>query len=231
MTPREEQILHFMQAFGGRTYENVLNKTFFESKNTTQKSIDRLVKHSILRREKTGLLSPKSALVFGADVFDSAIELFGEKAKHSQISISSIKHFMLEQVAYYWLSYIGEVKRASVKQYSLIYIHTPDLILTTADNKLMFIELEITIKSQQRYKEIVGQLSRINELFAVIYVLNNEKDVLKLASIMPKFAKLYFISIDELISNIKSSSKIGAKSQQSIINSNKEALGGLFVSN
>lgn len=231
MTPREEQIIYFMQTFGGRTYESVLNQTFFESKNTTQKSIDRLVKINILKKEKTGLLSPKSALIFGSDIKDSAIELFGEKAKQCQISISSIKHFMYEQIVFYWLSNIGDVKRASVKQHSLLYIHTPDLILTTNDNKLMFIEIELTIKSQQRYKEIVSQLSKVNELFAVVYVLVDAKTVFKLASIMPKFAKLYFISLDELIANIKSSSKIGAKSQQSILNSNKEALGGLFISN
>ena len=63
------------------------------------------------------------------------------------------------------------------------------------------IEIEHRKKSAPRYTKLMQDVAKDNPE-AIIYILDSKTKIKSFASIMPKWHKLFFISIDELIKNI-----------------------------
>lgn len=93
--------------------------------------------------------------------------------------------------------------------------HTPDFILFSQEKKIN-IEIEITKKTEKRYKEIIFKSVKDGADY-MLYVLRKKEDVKSFAEYMPRSNKLMFIDIDSLIFNIKTTGKISPIFQEELL--------------
>lgn len=221
LTERDKAIFIFMQNNGGKTFEKVLAKTFFTSEYSCHNRVSCMIKERILKRVLTGVATPRSMLVFGDEIKEWFKKEIGEEPKNASISRTLIEHEMLQQIAYYWLSQIYDVFRTTPKNWDeKTKGHRPDLFITTSNKSVIYVELERTQKTTERYKKLITELS-YRTINMVLYVFPKESDVNKYMNLLPRWSKLSFISLEQLISNIKTTNKIGAQKQD-------EKLGGIF---
>ena len=129
--------------------------------------------------------------------------------------MSTIEHNIIEQITFFWLQKIGEVKRTVVFNDSKDLNHTPDFILFSQEKKIN-IEIEITKKTEKRYKEIIFKSVKDGADY-MLYVLRKKEDVKSFAEYMPRSNKLMFIDIDSLIFNIKTTGKISPIFQEELL--------------
>jgi len=210
---KDIEILKFINLFG-KSFADVLGNTFF---NTTQQARDRLVKikkMGLIRYKSTGLMKPRNAIFLTAEAKTMLIRM-GENIKDGKITISSLEHNMLEQIAFYWLGKIGDIDRALVYRDNSTLRHIPDMILKI-NNKKINVEVEITQKSKTNYKRSTLKMSEDNP-YSVLYICMNKKKALTIAKSLPSWDKFVFIDIETLICNIKSQNRVGAMSQRKIL--------------
>ena len=98
-----------------------------------------------------------------------------------------------------------------------ILIYRPNALLgVSSREKKINIEVEITKKTEKRYKEIIFKSSKDGADY-ILYVVKKKEDVKSFAEYMPRSNKLMFIDIDSLIFNIKTTGKINPIFQEQLL--------------
>ena len=216
MTKRDIQIFKFINIFG-KTYNEVLEKTFFSNIKSARNRITILKKQGFVNFWQTGLLSPRNAIVLSAEIKEFLHDEFDIKPKNVKLHNSTIYHNIIEQISFYHLSKlqtISKIERATIYKHSKIYHHIPDIILHLQNHKI-FIEIETSKKNPKRYIEIFEQCQKDN-ILQIIYVVKSQKILENYSQSFPKFEKLFFITIDDLIKNITNDKMLNAKKQSDI---------------
>jgi len=205
VTDRDVEILKFIGLFG-KTYDKVLAKTFFNTESFERRRIKKLNEMDLVSFWKTGLMSPRRAIVLTNQAREFLINEFDFKPTNAKLSITTIKHNIAEQIAYYHLKKIGQVIRTTVYSHGKKLNHVPDFILLTQDKKIN-IEVELTKKSAKRYIEILLKTKKDNVNY-ILYVLNKQSDIERFKNHLPRDDRLMFIDLESLINNIKNFNKI-----------------------
>lgn len=214
ITKRDEEILKFINFFG-KSYQEVLAKTFFPSLSSTKNRMVALKKQDIISYWNTNLISPRKAIVLSQSTvlyFERHLDI---KVKKAKLHLSTIQHNIIEQIAFFWLQKIGEVKRTVVINDSKNLNHTPDFILFSQGKKIN-IEVELTKKTEKRYKEIIFKSVKDGADY-ILYIVKKKEDVKSFAEYLPRSNKLMFIDIDSLIHNIKTTGKINPIFQEQLL--------------
>ena len=210
ITERDFQIFALMSEFGGKTFLNVLSQTFFENEQVARNRLNILKKDKMIKFVKTGLMSPRNAIY----PTDAGLRYFKEKGLKTvvtSVSSSTVEHLVIEQIAYFYLKKIGKnVERTIVKNHSKSHAHTPDLAYVH-DQKKVYIEIERTIKREDELAKIFLNIKK-DDVHAIIYVFENEKKMAQIATKIPIFEKVHYVTIDALKSASKDG-KIGAIKQ------------------
>ncbi len=214
ITKRDEEILKFINIFG-KTYTKVLEKTFFPSLSSAENRVTKLKNQNIISYWNTNLISPRRAIVLSESTksyFERHLDI---KVKKTKIHLSTIQHNIIEQISYFWLLKIGEVKRTVVINDSKNLNHTPDFILFSQGKKIN-IEVELTKKTEKRYKEIIFKSVKDGADY-ILYIVKKKEDVKSFAEYLPRSNKLMFIDINSLIYNIKTTGKINPIFQEQLL--------------
>lgn len=206
LTQRDKEVLTFLNRYG-KTYLEVLGETFFNNIQVARNRINKLAKDGLIGYWNTGLMKPRRALVLTKDSREYLENELGLEPKNAKINKSTIEHNVIEQIADYHLQKIGTVERTTVyKHFSKLH-HVPDFIFTNDNGSRFYIEVELTKKSQARYKSIVHSMSRDNPN-GIVYVTDTKERASAIAKTMPIWDKLYFIDIQTLVSNITEHGKL-----------------------
>jgi len=209
----ELEILIFISYFG-RSYAEVLGHTFYKSTQTARNKISLMKKKGLLKLVPTGLTQPRNAITLPKSTKDLLIDL-GYTPKVHRGTISQLHHTIIEQIAFYQLSKIGEVTRTSVWHHKNMYHAVPDLIVQTQIHTIA-IEVEAHQKGNPRYKDFVQRASKDN-FDRVLYIMPNKKLMITIANNMPDWDKLFFIDIETMIENIKHHNKIKPFTQKELL--------------
>lgn len=200
ITNRDIEIFKFINSYG-KTYIEVLAKTFFTNEQVARNRINSLAKQNLISYWNTNLMKPRRAIVLTADTKVMLEDEFEIKAKNVKLNRTTIQHNIIEQITQFHLSKIGSVERTTVSTHQDKLNHIPDFIFTNSNGNKINIEIELSKKSAPRYTKLMQDVAKDNP-DAIIYILDSKTKIKSFASIMPKWQKLYFISIDELIKNI-----------------------------
>ena len=212
ITERDLEIFKFINRYG-KTYIEVLAKTFFTNEQVARNRMNALAKQNLISYWNTGLMKPRRAVVLTSDTKAMLEEEHELTAKSVKLNRTTIQHNIIEQIADYHLSQIGTVERTTVFTHNDKLHHIPDFIFTNEFGNKINIEVELTKKSAPRYTKLMQAVSKDNP-DAIIYILDSPSKIKSYASIMPKWHKLFFISIDELIKNIEQTGQIKPHSQE-----------------
>lgn len=216
ITDRDIEIFKFINRYG-KSYIEVMGKTFFNNEQVARNRINSLFKQGFISYWNTNLMTPRRAIILSEEIKKYLYEEHDIKPKNAKLNASTITHNMLEQLADYYLSKLdnSKVERTTVYEHGSKLNHVPDLIYHHEKGRV-YIEVETSKKSQKRYKEIFEKMQKDNVL-QVIYIVKNEKILQSFATTFPRWSKLKFITIDDLINNIKTKNRIDPISQSDII--------------
>ena len=212
ITERDIKIFKFINKYG-KSYIEVLAKTFFTNEQVARNRINILAKQNLISYWNTGLMKPRRALVLTADTRSMLENEYEIILRSTKLNRTTIHHNVIEQIPDYHLSKIGTVERTTVYTHKEKLHHIPDFIFTNENGNKINIEVELTKKSAPRYVKLMQSVSKDNP-DAIIYILSSKDKIKSYASIMPKWHKLFFISIDELIKNIKQTGQIKPTPQE-----------------
>ena len=222
--PKDIEVAKFVSIFG-KSFAEVLGKTFYGSVQHARNNISRMKKIGFIKLSPTGLLKPRNALMLSSSTKRLLIDM-GYSPKEFRVSIGQMEHNMIEQIAYYHLSKIGSVERASVYRDKNRYYSVPDLVLSTPTGQI-FVEIEIHQKSKAAYRDFVTKSAKDNPR-SVLYICTNQKIMTSIANAMPPWDKLLYIDIDTLISNIASTQKVGPTKQNDLLRNKEDTGNSLF---
>jgi hypothetical protein len=212
ITERDIKIFKFINRYG-KTYIEVLAKTFFQNEQVARNRMNSLAKQNLISYWNTGLMKPRRAVVLTSDTKQLLEDEHELTVKSVKLNRTTIQHNIIEQIADYHLSTIGTVERTTVYTHNDKLHHIPDFIFTNEFGNKINIEVELTKKSAPRYTKLMQAVSKDNP-DAIIYILDTHSKIKSYASIMPKWHKLFFISIDELIKNIEQIGQIKPLAQE-----------------
>jgi len=220
LSERDVNILRMIAEFGGKTFIEVLEDTFWYGKKlASQQARDRVQKlkkkYKLLRHVPTGLVKPRNAIALTEFAKRYAEDELGIETASLFLSPVTIWHSIYEQIAWYWLCLGGrEASRTIVKRWSLEHKHTPDLLYFHEGDtaKPVYVEIELHPKSPSRYIDIMRRI-HADKVHAVLYVFENENKMRKIGRKLPVDDSLYFVSIDRLIQSVSTTGKIGAIKQ------------------
>lgn len=215
LTNRDIEIFKFLNRYG-KTYIEVLGKTFFSSEQIARNRVNRLAKYNLIGYWNTGLMKPRRALVLTSDSKAYLDEELGYEVKKAKINQTTIHHNVLEQITDFYLQKIGKVERATVYTHYKHLNHIPDFIYYNEDGKKFYIECEVTKKSINRYNLIVDKATKDNP-YAVIYVADTIEKAKAIARVMPVWSKLFYIDLEGLIKNISNVKKIQPIAQRDLL--------------
>lgn len=211
ITPRDIEVFKFINRYG-KSYNEVLGKTFFSNTSTASKRMYQLQKQGLITFWKTSLLSPRRAIVLTNETKEFLENEYELKPKNTKINVSTIHHNILEQITDYHLSKIGVVLRTTISEHSKTLHHVPDFIFTSKNNQRFNVEIELTKKSQERYKMILLNTNK-DDVDGILYIFETKNDIERYINFMPKDSRLLFIDINTMISNIASLERINPISQ------------------
>ena len=97
LTNRDIEIFKFLNRYG-KTYIEVLGKTFFSSEQIARNRVNRLAKYNLIGYWNTGLMKPRRALVLTSDSKVYLDEELGYEVKKAKINQTTIHHNVLEQI-------------------------------------------------------------------------------------------------------------------------------------
>jgi len=212
ITERDLDMFKFINKYG-KSYIEVLAKTFFTNEQVARNRINILAKQNLISYWNTGLMKPRRAIVLTADTKSMLENEYEVTARSTKLNRTTIHHNVMEQIVDYHLSKIGTVERTTVYTHKEKLYHIPDFIFTNESGNKINIEVELTKKSAPRYVKLMQSVSKDNP-DAIIYILSLKKKIKAYASIMPKWHKLFFISLDELIKNIEQTGQIKPTPQE-----------------
>lgn len=217
LTQRDRDILAMIAEHGGKTFVEVLARTFWiDAKMAEQQARDRINKlkkqYKLLRHAPTGLIKPQNAIAltdFGKRWCLDETEI---EAGTLFLSPVTAWHSIYEQIAWYWIMKTGRrVSRTIVKKWSKGHKHTPDL-LYFHEEKPVYVEIELNGKSPDRYLDLIKK-SRSDGAHAMFYIFENEKRMKQLGRKLPTSDLIYITNIDDLIKSVRETGKIGAVKQ------------------
>jgi len=214
ITKRDIEIFKFINRYG-KSYTEVLSKTFFNNLQVARNRVNKLAKQGLINYWNTNLMTPRRALILSEETKKFMEETFELKITKAKLNVSTIQHNVMEQITDFYIQKLGDVERTTVFTHQKILHHIPDLLLNHEQGKIFF-EIELTKKSYKRYIEIFEKMKKDN-VIQVVYVVKNEAVLKSFSSNFPRWEKLRFITIDSLVSNLKSGKKLGALSQEEII--------------
>lgn len=214
ITTRDIEILKFINFFG-KSYPDVLGKTFFNGLQQAKNRLTSLKKMEMIDTRNTGLVKPRNALVLTSQGRSFLSDRGVDPRTSVKIHVSTIEHNVIEQVCYYWLKRIGEVERTTVYHHSETLNHVPDMIYEDGSGRKFYIEVELNQKSMNNYNEILERTRR-DDPFAVVYVTQTPQKAISLARNMPKWTKLYYVDVDAMIENIKWLGKMQPEPQEAL---------------
>lgn len=212
ITERDIKIFKFINKYG-KSYIEVLGKTFFTNEQVARNRMNILAKQNLISYWNTGLMKPRRAIVLTADTKSMLENEYEVTTRNTKLNRTTIHHNVIEQIVDYHLSKIGTVERTTVYTHKEKLHHIPDFIFTNKSGNKINIEVELTKKSAPRYVKLMQAVSKDNP-DAIIYILSGKDKIKSYASIMPKWHKLFFISIDELIKNIEQTGQIKPTPQE-----------------
>ncbi len=219
LTDRDNQIIKFVGTFG-KSYVEVFAKTFFAgtSEQVARNRVNKLVNQDkVLKHVSTGLSKPRFFLALTEYGREIAEDMGIETVKSPHFAMSTVKHNMLEQIAFFWISQIREITRTTVKSHSKAgFSHTPDMVFSSASGKRVYVECEVTKKTGKRYGDIFVAMLR-DDVEMVLYVMNDDAEMARIAKVMPPFDRLRFTTVDRLISSITQDKKISSLKQIDVI--------------
>jgi len=212
ITQRDIEIFKFINKYG-KSYIEVLAKTFFTNEQVARNRMNILAKQNLISYWNTGLMKPRRAIVLTADTKSMLEDEHELVARSTKLNRTTIHHNVMEQIVDYHLSKIGTVERTTVYTHNKKLHHILDFIFTNESGNKINIEVELTKKSAPRYVKLMQAVSK-NNPDAIIYILSSKDKIKSYASIMPKWHKLFFISLDELINNIEKTGQIKPTPQE-----------------
>jgi len=212
MTDRDIEIFKFINKYG-KSYIEVLAKTFFTNEQVARNRINILAKQNFITYWNTNLMKPRRAMVLTTDTKSMLENDFDITPRNTKLNRTTIQHNIIEQIVDFHLSKIGTVERTTVYTHKEKLHHIPDFIFTNESGNKINIEVELTKKSAPRYAKLMQSVLKDNP-DAIIYVLSSKEKIKAFASIMPKWHKLFFISVDELIKNITQTGQIKPTPQE-----------------
>lgn len=213
LTPRDIEIFKFINRYG-KSYNEVMARTFFSSPITSSKRMNELQKQGLITFWKTNHISPRRAIVLTSEAKEYLSDVHKIKPKNTKINITTLNHNIIEQIADYHLSQIGQVIRTTISEHSKTLHHIPDFIFLSKNNQRFNIEIELTKKASARYKEILISTTK-DDVDGILYIFEKKDDIARYINFLPFDKRLLFIDIDTMISNIKLYQKINPISQQS----------------
>jgi len=212
MTKRDIEIFKFINKYG-KSYIEVLARTFFTNEQVARNRMNILAKQNLISYWNTGLMKPRRAIVLTADTKSMLEDEYEIVSRSTKLNRTTIYHNLMEQIVDYHLSKIGTVERTTVYTHKEKLHHIPDFIFTNEAGNKINIEVELTKKSAPRYAKLMQSVSKDNP-DAVIYILSSKEKIKSYASIMPKWHKLFFISLETLIKNIEQTGQIKPTPQE-----------------
>jgi hypothetical protein len=206
ITDRDIELFKFINRYG-KTYNDVLGRTFFSSPITSAKRINVLKKQGLISFWNTKLQSPRRLIVLTNETQEFLQNEHDIKAKNPKLNVTTIHHNMIEQLADFWLQKIGSVERTTTATHNSELHHVPDFIFTSKNGQKFNIEVELSKKSIGRYKTILLNTKKDN-IDGILYIVRTKEDIQRFKEFLPLDNRLLFIDIDSLIYNIKESGKI-----------------------
>ncbi len=220
LTKRDIEIFKFINRYG-KSYNEVMARTFFSSPITSSKRLNELQKQGLITFWNTKHISPRRAIVLTNEAKEYLSEHHDLKPKNAKMNLTTLHHNIVEQIADFHLSQIGQVIRTTISEHSKTLHHVPDFIFISKNNQRFNIEIEFTKKSQSRYKEILIATSK-DAIDGILYIFPKREDIERYIDFLPKDRRLLFIDIDSLISNITNFGKINPISQEQNLFQNHE---------
>lgn len=217
LTARDIEILELMSVFGGKTYIEVLEKTFWVGhKNAKIQARNRMTillkKYGLFLYKLTGLTSPRSAWALSEAGKDIVRTMFNKNITNISVSPVTTQHNIMEQITYYWLKKLGKnPERTVVSKWSKNHKHTPDIAYET-EKGVIYVEIEKNLKAAGEYNTIFSHIVQ-DKVFKVLYVVESQKRVEQFANNLPLSEKIMLVSTDTLVAAAQSG-KIGAISQK-----------------
>jgi hypothetical protein len=212
ITQRDLEIFKFINRYG-KSYLEVLGKTFFTNEQVARNRINILAKQNLIGYWHTNLMKPRRAIVLSSDTKRMLEEEYGIAPRSTKLNRTTIMHNIIEQIVDFYLQKIGTVERTTVHTHGQVLHHIPDFIFTNTQGNKINIEVELTKKSAPRYAKLMQLVAKDNP-DAIIYVLSSSQKIKAFASIMPKWHKLFFISVNDLIKNIETYGQIKPTPQE-----------------
>lgn len=200
ITDRDIEIFKFINKYG-KSYIEVLAKTFFSNEQVARNRMNILAKQNLITYWNTSLMKPRRAIVLTSDTKSMLENDFDITPRNAKLNRTTIQHNIIEQIVDFHLSKIGTVERTTVYTHRDKLHHIPDFIFTNESGNKINIEVELTKKSAPRYAKLMQLVAKDNP-DAIIYILTSKEKIKSFATIMPKWHKLFFISIEDLIKNI-----------------------------
>lgn len=219
---RDLEMLDIMANFGGKTFKRVLAETCFRGlKNPLQQVANRLYKikksMKIFKYVETGLAKNKYAIALNKSGVDLLNNMGHELSQSVVISPQTVNHTILEQITFYYLKKLGKnVQRTIVANWRKEHFHTPDLMYKINDGNMVYVEIELSKKSPQRYIDTFTKM-RKDGVKSVLYVFENDKKMRQIGRIIPVWDKVFYITKDELIECFDNG-KLKAKKQIEVLN-------------
>ena len=218
---RDWEFLNIMAHFGGKTFRRVLAETcFLGLKNPLQQSANRIYKlkksMKLFKYIETGLSKNKYVIALSK----SGTELLNESGYNIKASVTispqTVNHTILEQISFYWLLKMGKkVERTIIARWSKEHNHTPDLMYSLDSGEMIYVEVELSKKSPQRYIDTFTKMKK-DGVKSVLYVFENEKKMKQIGRVIPTWDKLFYITKDELIECFENG-KLKAKKQIEVL--------------
>jgi len=218
---RDLEMLDIMANFGGKTFKRVLVETCFRGlKNPLQQVANRLYKLKkslkIFKYVETGLSKNKYAIALNKNGVDLLNDMGYELSQSIVISPQTVNHTILEQITFYYLKKLGkDVERTIVANWRKEHFHTPDLMYRLKDGSMVYVEIELSKKSPQRYIDTFTKMKK-DGVKSVLYVFENEKKMKQIGRVIPTWDKLFYITKDELIECFENG-KLKAKKQIEVL--------------
>ena len=217
---KDLEILFFIGEFG-RTYTEVIGKTFYKSTQSARNRIVRMKKRKLVKYVLTGLSKPKYSIVLPKQVKDLLVSINKDfKPKVHSGSISQYNHHLHEQIAFFHLSKLGDVVRTSVWHHKNVYFAVPDLVLGLKTMNIA-IEIEMTQKNSNSYKSYINRASKdlheTGNINRFLFVTPSKSLMITIANSMGTWERLQFIDIDTLIKNIEEFGKIKPFTQKELL--------------
>jgi len=212
ITDRDIEIFKFINKYG-KSYIDVLAKTFFSNEQVARNRMNILAKQNLITYWNTNLMKPRRAIVLTSDTKSMLENDFDITPRNAKLNRTTIQHNIIEQIVDFHLSKIGTVERTTVYTHRDKLHHIPDFIFTNEVGNKINIEVELTKKSAPRYAKLMQLVAKDNP-DAIIYVLTSKEKIKPFATIMPKWHKLFFISVDDLIKNINQTGQIKPTPQE-----------------